>query len=142
METWTTTPFEPWMGLAGGILIGVSVVLLLLTTGRIAGISGIAAGTMTKRGFDQHWRLAFLVGMLLAPLIYTLVAGSFPVQTQLSSIWMGVAGLMVGFGTRLGSGCTSGHGIAGIARLSPRSIVATLVFFGAAVITTNAIRYM
>ncbi len=142
METWTTTPFEPWAGLAGGILIGASVVLLLLTIGRIAGISGISAGAMTKRGFEQHWRLAFLAGMLLAPVLYALLVAPFPVQTQLGPLWMIVAGLLVGFGTRLGSGCTSGHGVAGIARLSPRSMVATLIFFGAAVITTNLIRHL
>lgn len=141
MQTWTTTPFEPWAGLAGGALIGAAVVLLVVTIGRIAGISGISAGAMTKRGDEQYWRLAFLAGMLLAPLLYMLFAGPFPVQTQVSSLWMGVAGLMVGFGTRLGSGCTSGHGVAGIARLSPRSVVATLVFVGAAVLTTNAIRH-
>ena len=141
MNTWATTPFEPWAGLAGGILIGTAVVLLQLTIGRIAGISGITAGAFTKRRFDQHWRLAFLAGLLLASPLYLLFAGPFPVQTQVSSLWMRVAGLMVGFGTRLGSGCTSGHGVAGIARFSPRSLVATLVFFGAAVITTNTIRY-
>lgn len=140
MENWTTTPFEPWAGLVGGLLVGSAVVLLLLTIGRIAGISGIAAGAMTKRRFDQHWRWAFLTGLLLAPILYRLTIGAFPVQTQLGSLWMIVAGLFVGFGTRLGSGCTSGHGVAGIARLSPRSVVATLIFVGAAVLTVTVIR--
>jgi len=142
MENWTITPFEPWAGLAGGILIGSAVVLLLLAIGRIAGISGIAAGAMTKRSFDQHWRWAFLAGLLLAPVLYRLTVESFPVQTQLGSLWMIVAGLLVGYGTRLGSGCTSGHGVAGIARLSPRSVVATLTFVGAAVLTVTTIRHL
>lgn len=142
METWTTTPFEPWAGLAGGLLIGTAVVLLLLTIGRIAGISGIAAGAITKRHFDQHWRWAFLIGLLLAPILYGLVLEPIWVETQVDSMWMIVAGLFVGFGTRLGSGCTSGHGVAGIARLSPRSIVATLIFMGTAVLTVTIIRHL
>ncbi len=142
MENWTITSFEPWAGLTGGILIGAAVVLLLLTLGRIAGISGISAGAMTKAGFEKHWRLAFLAGIIISALIYIVLMDGFPVQTQLGSGWMAIAGLLVGFGTRLGSGCTSGHGVAGIARLSPRSIVATLIFFGAAVITTNVIRHL
>lgn len=141
MNDWTNTPFEPWAGLAGGIMIGVAVVILLLCIGKIAGISGIAAGAITKKRLEQHWRLAFLAGMLSAAPLYQLFAGPFEVQTQFDALWMGIAGLLVGFGTRLGSGCTSGHGVAGLARFSPRSIVATLVFFGAAVITTNTIRY-
>ncbi|MCW8092719.1 YeeE/YedE family protein [Alteromonas sp. ASW11-130] len=142
MENWTTTPFDPWAGLTGGIFIGLAVVLLLLTLGRIAGISGISAGAMMKRGFEQHWRLAFLAGIILSAILYILFAGGFPVQTQVGSGWMIIAGLMVGFGTRLGSGCTSGHGVAGISRLSRRSVVATLIFMGAAVITTNLIRHL
>ena len=141
MNEWTSTPFEPWAGLAGGLLIGTAVVLLLMFIGKIAGISGITAGAITKKHLEQHWRLAFLAGLLLAAPLYLLFAGPFEVQTQFGAIWMGVAGLLVGFGTRLGSGCTSGHGVAGLARFSPRSIVATLVFFGAAVITTNIVRY-
>lgn len=141
MENWTTTPFEPWAGLTGGILIGAAVVLLLLTLGRIAGISGISAGAMTKGGFERHWRIAFLAGIILSAILYIALMGGFAVQTQLGSGWMIIAGLLVGFGTRLGSGCTSGHGVAGIGRLSPRSIVATMIFFGAAVITTNLIRH-
>jgi uncharacterized membrane protein YedE/YeeE len=142
LENWITTPFEPLSGLTGGILIGLSVVLLLLTLGRIAGISGIAAGALTQRGSEQYWRLAFLIGMLLAAIIYKVFLGGFEVQTQLGSGWMIIAGLLVGFGTRLGSGCTSGHGVAGLSRLSPRSIVATLTFMAAAVVTTNIVRHV
>jgi len=142
LENWTTTPFEPLDGLAGGLLIGSSVVLLLLTLGRIAGISGIAAGAMTQRGIERYWRLAFLIGVVLSAVFYMVFVGDLQVQTQMSSAWLVVAGLLVGFGTRLGSGCTSGHGVAGLSRLSPRSIVATLTFMGAAVLTTTIIRHL
>ncbi|WP_419227089.1 YeeE/YedE family protein [Alteromonas sp. OM2203] len=142
MENWTSTPFEPFAGLAGGLLIGSSVVLLLLTLGRIAGISGIAAGAMTERGVERYWRLAFLIGVVLSAVFYIGFTGGMQVQTQMSSAWLVVAGLLVGFGTRLGSGCTSGHGVAGLSRLSPRSIVATLTFMGAAVLTTTIIRHL
>lgn len=141
MENWTSTPFEPFAGLAGGLLIGLSVVLLLLTLGRIAGISGIAAGAMTQRGIERYWRLAFLIGAVLSAVLYMVFVGDLQVQTQMSSAWLVVAGLLVGFGTRLGSGCTSGHGVAGLSRLSPRSIVATVTFMAAAIITTNLIRH-
>lgn len=142
MENWTSTPFEPFAGLAGGLLIGLSVVLLLLTLGRIAGISGIAAGAMTQRGIERYWRLAFLIGVVLSAVLYMMFVGDLQVQTQMGSAWLVVAGLLVGFGTRLGSGCTSGHGVAGLSRLSPRSIVATLTFMGAAVLTTTIIRHL
>lgn len=142
MENWTTTPFEPLAGLAGGLLIGLSVVLLLYTLGRIAGISGIAAGAITQRGIERYWRLAFLAGIVLSAVLYMVFVGDLQVQTQMSSAWLVVAGLLVGFGTRLGSGCTSGHGVAGLSRLSPRSIVATLTFMGAAVLTTTIIRHL
>lgn len=141
MENWTTTPFEPLAGLLGGLLIGLSVVLLLLTLGRIAGISGIAAGAITQKGTERFWRLAFLVGIVLSAVLYIVFAGTLQVQTQMSSGYLVVAGLLVGFGTRLGSGCTSGHGVAGLSRLSKRSIVATLTFMAAAIITTNLIRH-
>lgn len=141
MENWTTTPFEPLAGLLGGLLIGLSVVLLLLTLGRIAGISGIAAGAITQKGTERFWRLAFLVGIVLSAVLYIVFTGTLQVQTQMSSGYLVVAGLLVGFGTRLGSGCTSGHGVAGLSRLSKRSIVATLTFMAAAIITTNLIRH-
>jgi uncharacterized membrane protein YedE/YeeE len=141
LENWTTTPFEPLAGLLGGLLIGLSVVLLLLTLGRIAGISGIAAGAITQKGTERFWRLAFLVGIVLSAVLYIVFAGALQVQMQMSSGYLVVAGLLVGFGTRLGSGCTSGHGVAGLSRLSKRSIVATLTFMAAAIITTNLIRH-
>ena len=142
MEYWTSTPFEPFAGLAGGLLIGSSVVLLLYTLGRIAGISGIAAGAITQNGIERYWRLAFLAGIVLSAVLYMVFIGDLQIQTQMSSAWLVVAGLLVGFGTRLGSGCTSGHGVAGLSRLSPRSIVATLTFMAAAIVTTNIIRHL
>lgn len=142
MENWTSTPFEPLAGLAGGLLIGLSVVLLLLTLGRIAGISGIAAGAMTQRGIERYWRLAFIAGIVLSAVLYMMFVGNLQIQTQMSSAWLVIAGLLVGFGTRLGSGCTSGHGVAGLSRLSPRSIVATVTFMAAAIATTTVIRHL
>ena len=142
MENWTTTPFEPLAGLAGGLLIGSSVVLLLYTLGRIAGISGIAAGAITQNGIERYWRLAFLAGIVLSAVLYMVFVGDLQIQTQMSSTWLVMAGLLVGFGTRLGCGCTSGHGVAGLSRLSPRSIVATLTFMAAAIVTTNIIRHL
>ena len=142
MENWTSTPFEPLAGLAGGLLIGLSVVLLLLTLGRIAGISGIAAGAMTQRGIERYWRLAFIAGIVLSAVLYMVFVGNLQIQTQMSSAWLVIAGLLVGFGTRLGSGCTSGHGVAGLSRLSPRSIVATVTFMAAAIATTTVIRHL
>tara|TARA_Y100000296_G_C5050574_1_gene194607 strand:- start:3 stop:431 length:429 start_codon:yes stop_codon:yes gene_type:complete len=142
LENWTTTPFEPLAGLAGGLLIGLSVVLLLYTLGRIAGISGIAAGAMTQQGIERYWRLAFIGGIILSAVLYIMFVGELHIQPQMSSAWLIVAGLLVGFGTRLGSGCTSGHGVAGLSRLSPRSIVATLTFMAAAVVTTTVIRHL
>ena len=139
---WTTTPFEPLAGLAGGLLIGSSVVLLLYTLGRIAGISGIAAGAMTQHGAERYWRLAFIAGIVLSAVLYMVFVGDLQIQTQMSSAWLVIAGLLVGFGTRLGSGCTSGHGVAGLSRLSPRSIVATVTFMAAAIVTTNIIRHL
>lgn len=141
MENWTITPFEPLAGLLGGLLIGLSVVLLLFTLGRIAGISGIAAGAITQKGTERFWRLAFLVGIVLSAVLYIVFTGALQVQTQMGSGYLVVAGLLVGFGTRLGSGCTSGHGVAGLSRLSKRSIVATLTFMAAAIVTTNLIRH-
>ncbi|MFZ8201112.1 YeeE/YedE family protein [Alteromonas portus] len=139
---WTTTPFEPLAGLAGGLLIGSSVVLLLYTLGRIAGISGIAAGAITQNGIERYWRLAFLAGIVLSAVLYMVFIGDLQIQTQMGSAWLVIAGLLVGFGTRLGSGCTSGHGVAGLSRLSPRSIVATVTFMAAAIVTTNIIRHL
>ena len=133
----------PWAALAGGALIGLAATLLLLLNGRIAGISGIAWNAVVQGGAERRWRLAFLAG---------LVAGAgawFAVGTDVSPARTGfplpllLAGaLLVGIGTRLGSGCTSGHGICGLARFSPRSLVAVTVFMATAMLTTTVVRHV
>ena len=135
--------FTPVSAAIGGALIGLSSVLLMLFTGRIAGIAGITAGLFGPRTDDRTWRLAFIAGLIAAPLAAGLI-GHAVARPQLppSMIVIAVAGLLVGFGTRLGNGCTSGHGICGIARLSPRSIAATLVFMAAAVIVVALTRHV
>jgi uncharacterized protein len=127
--------FTPVSAAIGGALIGLSVVLLMLFTGRIAGISGIVAGLINPQTSDRSWRVAFIAGLIAAPLAGVFVGYGVPTpQMPESYITIVIGGLLVGFGTRLGSGCTSGHGICGIARLSLRSIVATGVFMMAAII--------
>ena len=128
--------FTPVSGLIGGLLIGLSTVLLILFNRRIAGISGIIGGLLARKASEIGWRAVFVVGLLIGAFVYMLATGlALPVNIQASPPVTVIAGLLVGFGTRLGSGCTSGHGISGIARFSKRSIVATLVFFIAAIIT-------
>jgi uncharacterized protein len=128
--------FTPVSGLVGGLLIGLSAVLLILLNGRIAGISGIVGGLLAKKGSEVGWRAVFIAGLLLGAFIYMLATGgALVINIQASLPVMALAGFLVGFGTRLGSGCTSGHGIIGIARFSKRSIVATLVFLVAGIIT-------
>lgn len=130
-------------GLTGGLLIGLATTLLLLFNGRIAGISGIVGGLLARKGSEVGWRAVFVAGLLLGAFVYMMVTGgALPVSIETSLPIMVVAGLLVGFGTRLGSGCTSGHGVSGIARLSKRSIVATLVFMGVAIITVFLTRHM
>ncbi len=135
--------FTPLPAFFGGVLLGLSMVLLLLTNGRIAGISGVVGGLLVSRLRDAGWRLAFIVGLIVAPLLYATVAGGVPPIAVTSSTGLLIAsGLLVGFGTRLGSGCTSGHGVAGIARLSPRSFVATGVFLVAGMVTVFVTRHV
>jgi len=127
--------FTPVSAAIGGALIGLSAVLLMVFTGRIAGISGIFAGFINPQTTDRAWRAAFIGGLVAAPLTAALLDHTVPTPRMPGSyIVVVIGGLLVGFGTRLGSGCTSGHGICGIARLSPRSIVATGVFMMAAII--------
>jgi uncharacterized protein len=133
--------FTPISAAIGGALIGLAAVLLMLFTGRIAGIAGITGGLFNRKSDDRLWRLAFIVGLIAAPLAAALVGHAVAMpQMPGSMITVAVAGLLVGFGTRLGNGCTSGHGICGIARLSPRSIVATGVFMIAAIIVVALTR--
>ncbi len=135
--------FTPWSALLGGVLIGLSVVFLLLTNGRIAGVSGVVGGLLVSKVRDAGWRLAFILGLIAAPLFYTAVVGGAPSIAVTSSPGLLIAGgLLVGFGARLGSGCTSGHGVAGIARLSPRSFVATGVFLAAGMVTVFITRHI
>ncbi len=128
--------FTPVSGLIGGMLIGLAAALLLLLNGRISGISGIVGGLLAPKSSDAGWRVLFIAGLLLGAFGYMLATGGMlPVRMQASLPVLVVAGLLVGFGTRFGSGCTSGHGLCGIGRLSKRSIVASVVFFGVAMLT-------
>ena len=130
-------------GLIGGALIGIASTLLLLLIGRVAGISGILGGVVVwLRGQDFGWRAAFLVGLVLGAAFYRSVWGELPLQMQASGLPLIVAGLLVGAGTRLGSGCTSGHGVCGMARRSKRSIAATGTFMIIAAATVLAVRHL
>jgi hypothetical protein len=135
--------FTPISAAIGGALIGLSAVLLMLFAGRIAGVSGISGGLLDPRSDGRGWRLAFIAGLIAAPLCAALAGYAVPMpQMPPSYMVIAIGGLLVGFGTRLGSGCTSGHGICGIARLSPRSIVATGVFMLSAVIVVALMRHV
>jgi uncharacterized protein len=134
--------FTPLSGLIGGLLIGSASALLLLVNGRISGISGIVGGLLAPKAADAGWRVVFVAGLLLGAFVYMLATGgTIPVRIEASLPVLVAAGLLVGFGTRLGSGCTSGHGLCGVARLSRRSIVATSVFFGVAMLTVFLTRH-
>jgi uncharacterized membrane protein YedE/YeeE len=126
---WTT--FTPWSALAGGAIIGVAVVLFALFNGRVTGISGIVGGLLRPAFPDWTWRAAFLAGLIVTPIVFGLFAGPPDLTIRAGYPILVVAGLLVGFGTRYGSGCTSGHGVCGVSRLSPRSLVATLAFMAA-----------
>ena len=136
------TEFTPVSALMGGALIGLAATLLLATLGRIAGISGIVNSAVESRD-GRGWRLAFLAGLIGgAALWFVFGVGVAPARTGFPLPWLVAAGLLVGFGTRLGSGCTSGHGICGLARLSRRSLVAVLAFMGAGMVTVYALRHV
>lgn len=136
------TAFTPGAALAGGALIGLAAVMFILLNGRIAGISGVLGGLLTAVRGDRFWRVAFVAGLVAAPLVYALFA-PWPVPTiDAGPVALVAAGLLVGFGTRMGSGCTSGHGVCGLSRLSPRSLVATLVFMAAGFATVFVLRHL
>ena len=137
------TNFTPLSAAIGGALIGLSSVLLMLLTGRIAGISGIFGGLLNRGSNDKGWRIAFIAGLILAPLLAGGIGHAMPTP-QLPASWTVIiaAGLLVGFGTRLGGGCTSGHGICGVARLSVRSIAATGIFMLTAIVTVAITRHL
>jgi uncharacterized membrane protein YedE/YeeE len=133
--------FTPWHALAGGALIGLSAALFVLFNGRIAGISGIAGGLLRPRRGDTAWRLAFLAGLIAAPLLWRILAALPAARIDAGYGWLVAAGLLVGVGTRYGAGCTSGHGVCGLSRLSPRSLVATLCFMAAGFATVFVVRH-
>jgi uncharacterized protein len=134
--------FTPWASLAGGVLIGAATAMFVLLNGRIAGISGVLGGLFRPAKGDVAWRLAFIAGLVAAPAAYLLVANA-PAPT-IDAGWpaLVLAGMLVGIGTRYGSGCTSGHGVCGISRLSPRSLVATVAFMLAGIVTVFVIRHV
>jgi uncharacterized protein len=136
------THFTPWASLIGGMLIGVASAILIIVNGRIAGISGILGGLLRPYKGDIAWRALMVGGLLLAPLIYRAVNG--PLNISIDAGWgtLIAAGLLVGVGTRYGSGCTSGHGVCGLSRMSVRSLVATLTFMGTGFITVYIVRHL
>lgn len=136
------TAFTPGSALAGGALIGLAAALLWLLNGRIAGISGVLGGLLKPAKGDIAWRIAFVLGIMAAPLVYTLIATPVTPQIDADFAALIVAGLLVGAGTRYGSGCTSGHGVCGVSRLSPRSLVATACFMAAGFVTVWLIRHV
>ncbi|MEO6165718.1 MAG: YeeE/YedE family protein [Candidatus Binatia bacterium] len=130
-------------GLTGGMLIGLAAALLLLVNGRIAGISGILGGLITANSpSERFWRGAFIIGLVCGAAIYSWLYGGLPLQLQAGNSLLLLAGLLVGFGTRLGSGCTSGHGVCGLARRSPRSLVATATFIACGMLTVYVMRHV
>ncbi len=136
------THFTPGASLAGGLLIGLAVAALLLLNGRILGVSGILGGIIWPRLGDLGWRVAFVIGVFLSPTALRLVGSATTPVIDAGLATLVVSGLLVGFGTRLGSGCTSGHGICGVSRLSPRSLVATAGFMLAGFATVFVVRHV
>lgn len=131
-----------WTSLAGGLLIGIAAVLLLMGKGRIAGISGIVAGLLQPARGDIAWRIAFVAGLVVSPLVFALFARVPQARIEASHALLIVAGLLVGIGTRYGAGCTSGHGVCGLARGSRRSLAATAAFMGAGFVTVYIVRHL
>lgn len=134
--------FTPWSALAGGVIIGLAAAMFVLLNGRIAGISGVLGGLLRPAAGDTAWRVAFLVGLLGAPLAYGLFTLVPDPQVDAGVGALVLAGLLVGVGTRYGAGCTSGHGVCGLSRLSPRSLVATLAFMVAGFVTVFVLRHL
>ncbi|MEC7119653.1 MAG: YeeE/YedE thiosulfate transporter family protein [Pseudomonadota bacterium] len=134
--------FTPWSALLGGTLIGLAAAILFLGIGRIAGISGIFGGLLQASGRQESWRWYFLVGLLIAPWLYVVAAPMPEIEMVASPLLLVVAGLLVGFGTRYASGCTSGHGVCGLSRLSVRSLAATLSFMAMGFVTVFVMRHL
>ena len=141
-NTMIETEFTPWSALAGGILIGLAATLLMALHGRIAGMTGITTGFLPPIVNDWGWRAAFLAGAVIAPAVYGLAVGGLPVEVPVSMGMVALSGLIVGIGVYFGSGCTSGHGVCGMARLSRRSIVATATFMATTFATVFVIRHV
>jgi uncharacterized protein len=136
------THFTPWASLAGGVMLGAASALFILFSGRLLGISGILGGLLSTRAGDSSWRVSFLAGLLVAPAVWSLFAAPHEFRVAASGSMLLAAGLLVGWGTRYGSGCTSGHGVCGVSRLSPRSLAATLAFMVAGFATVYVVRHL
>jgi|SRR5690554_1234618 len=134
--------FTPWSALVGGVLVGLAAASFLLLNGRVAGISGILGGLLSPSSGDISWRIAFLAGLIGAPAIWVLSTELPPIEIEAGYPALIIAGLLVGVGTRYGSGCTSGHGVCGLSRLSPRSLAATVSFMFAGFLTVYIIRHV
>lgn len=134
--------FTPWSALAGGVLIGIAAAMFALLNGRIAGISGVLGGLLRPTRGDVAWRVAFVLGLVGAPLAYSLATELPPLRIDAGHGTLVVAALLVGIGSRYGAGCTSGHGVCGLARLSLRSVAATAVFMGAGFVTVFVMRHL
>ena len=134
--------FTPWASFAGGLLIGVAAAMLLFLNGRVAGISGIVGGLLAPRRHDLGWGGAFVLGLLAAPALWRLAGGALEMRIDSGFATLAAAGLLVGVGTSYGSGCTSGHGVCGVSRLSPRSLLATAAFMLAGFATVFVARHV
>ena len=135
--------FSPYSSFAGGMLIGIATAILILFNGRIAGVSGIL-GQALNGGIvrDNLWRIAFVMGIIAAPALWQIWVGEIEIVIQTNALWLMIAGLLVGVGTSYGSGCTSGHGICGLSRLSMRSLIATLSFMISGMVTVYIMRHI
>jgi len=133
--------FTPWLSLAGGILLGIASALFILVNGRVLGISGIVGGLLSPKAGDVTWRVAFVLGLLAAPMLYAGLRGPWAVRIDAGWGTVVAAGLLVGIGTRYASGCTSGHGVCGLSRLSPRSLVATICFMATGFLVVYVVRH-
>ncbi|MDF1608738.1 YeeE/YedE thiosulfate transporter family protein [Hoeflea sp. YIM 152468] len=141
-DSFMETEFTPWMSLAGGILIGIASTLLMAMNGRIAGMTGILAGIVPPFSSDWAWRMAFLAGAILSPVLFLAAGGEIAYAVPVSLPLLVFGGVIVGVGVYYGAGCTSGHGVCGMARLSPRSIAATVTFMMAAGLTVYLVRHV
>lgn len=137
-----TIAFTPWSAIVGGVLIGIAATIFLLVNGRIAGVSGILGGLLRPSLPDIGWRVAFLAGLIIAPSLYAAFVYMPGLKIEADYVTLSIAGLLVGVGTRYGAGCTSGHGVCGLSRLSPRALVATVAFIAAGVATVFVVRHL